>query len=421
MAQRGFTPPQRWPEIFYGWYIVAAAFIVMTVSSGFGFYNLGVYLNAFVEERSFPVGVTSTATATFFLASGFAGLAVGRFIEHYDLRWSVVAGAAISGLTLYAAPLVDTLWELYVFHILFGVGYAACALLPCTTIVTRWFDKQRPVALSVASTGLSIGGVVLTPLSIYLIDLWGMSGAGPVLGLLFFLGVAPIAVLLFRGSPDSMGLNPDGVDFIGPRQVVSQAIKGMPYDEAVRTRFFVFMTGAFFFAMMAQVGVLAHHFRLISLRTESTETASFLVAALATASIVGRLVGGQLLSRIPSRNFVLVLMGTQSLSLVMFAFSQSSIALFLATLIFGGTVGSLLMMQPLLIAEKFGLKSYGRIFSANNFLTMFGVASGPAVIGVLYSAFGGYGAAYLAMAAASAIACLLFSMSDRSFFAATGD
>ncbi len=414
MAQFGLTPPRRWPDIFYGWYIVAAAFVVMTVSSGFGFYNLGVYLNAFIEERAFPVGVTSAATATFFLAAGFAGLAVGRFIETYDLRWSVVVGAVVCGLTLYAAPLVDTIWELYAFHILFGFGYAACALLPCTTIVTRWFDKQRPVALSIASTGLSIGGVLLTPLSIFLIDLWGISGAGPVLGLLFFIGVAPIAILLFRGAPESMGLSPDGDDFVGPRQQNAVTAKGVAYNEAVRSRFFAFMTGAFFFAMMAQVGVLAHHFRLVSQRTDSMEAGSFLVAVLATASIVGRLIGGQLLSKIPSRNFVLVLMATQSISLVMFAMAHSSVALFVATVIFGATVGSLLMMQPLLVAEHFGLRAYGTIFSANNFLTMFGVASGPAVIGVLYSAVGGYGPAYLTMAAASALAVVLFFFSERS-------
>ncbi len=417
MAQQGFTSAKKWPQIFYGWYIVAAAFVVMMVSSGFGFYNLGVYLNAFVEERAFPVGVTSGATATFFLASGFAGLAVGRFIENYDLRWSVVIGAAISGVTLYAAPLVDTLWELYAFHILFGIGYAACALLPCTTIVTRWFDKQRPVALSVASTGLSVGGVLLTPLSVFMIDAWGMNGAGPVLGLCFFLGVAPIAVVVFRSSPEALGLCPDGYDFIGPRQEGPRTVSGVPYDAAVRSRFFTFMTAAFFFAFMAQVGVLAHHFRLITLRTDNTETASLLVAVLAATSIVGRLAGGQFLSHISSRTFVLVLTGTQSLSLLMFAFSESALSLTIATVIFGATVGNLLMMQPLLVAEKFGLVAYGRIFSANNFLTMFGVASGPAAMGMLYSSFGGYGPAYVAMAGASAIAFVFYSMSDRSYFA----
>ncbi len=416
MVQSDSTGGQRWPDLFYGWYIVAAAFFVMTVSSGFGFYNLGVYLNAFVDERSFPVGITSSATATFFLTSGFAGLAVGRFIEKYDLRWSVVAGAAIGGVTLSMAPLVDQLWELYAFHICFGIGYTACALIPCTTIVTRWFHKQRPVALSFASTGLSIGGIILTPLSIYLIDQNGISGAGPWLGLMFFLGIAPVAVLLFRASPEAMGLRPDGAAFDMVEEAEPAHLVGVDYDTATRSRFFVYMTGAFFLAMMAQVGVLAHHFRLISLRTDSAETASFLVAVLAACSIVGRLVGGQILSKISSEIFVLTLVGTQAFALVLFSVSYSTVALFIATVIFGATVGSLLMMQPLLIAEKFGMRDYGRIFAAHNFLTMFGVASGPAVIGMLYSYFDGYGAAYLVMSCASLVAFGFYLLTNRSLW-----
>lgn len=443
MAQLGLPSGNKRPEIFYGWYIVSAAFVVMTVSSGFGFYNLGVYLNAFVEERSFPVGVTSAATASFFLASGFAGLAVGRFIEEYDLRWSVVIGAAISALTLASAPFVDTILELYAFHVFFGIGYAACALLPCTTIVTRWFEQKRPVALSVASTGLSVGGILLTPLSIFLIQKWGMSGAGPWLGLMFFLGVAPIAILMFRASPDAMGLHADGIQPSAPvsepgrlaasaqtgapdtksmslQDVATSPTRsvpvgsGVPYDEAVKSLYFKLMTASFFFTMMAQVGGIAHHFRLVTVRTDSAETASFLVAVLATTSIVGRLIGGQLLSRIPSRLFVLVLMSTQSCAFLCFTIAASPAALFFSTALFGATVGSLLMMQPLLVAEKFGLHSYGRIFSANNFLTMFGVAAGPAIVGVLYSQLGGYGPALFVMALSSALGCALYAFAARA-------
>ena len=74
------------------------------------------------------------------------------------------------------------------------------------------------------------------------------------------------------------------------------------------------------------------------------------------------------------------------------------------------------MMQPLLIAEKFGMRDYGRIFAAHNFLTMFGVASGPAVIGMLYSFFDGYGAAYLVMSCASLVAFGFYLMTNRSLW-----
>ena len=172
------TKPSGRAAIFYGWYIVLAAFVVMTVSAGFGFYNLSVYLEAFVDERGFSVGYTSGATAAFFVSSGIAGLAVGWLIERYDPRWTIAVGAVLSGLVLSGAGLVNELWQLYLFYILFGVGYSACALLPCTTLVARWFEKKRSVALSVASTGLSLGGILLTPISAQLIEQLGLGRSG---------------------------------------------------------------------------------------------------------------------------------------------------------------------------------------------------------------------------------------------------
>ncbi len=78
-----------------------------------------------------------------------------------------------------------------------------------------------------------------------------------------------------------------------------------------------------------------------------------------------------------------------------------------ATVIFGVTVGNLLMMQPLMLAEAFGLKAYGRIYSFNQLFMTAGVAVGPAAVGLLYEWLGGYGVAFLVMAAASGFAFVL--------------
>ena len=75
------------PNIFHGWYVVGATMIVMTVASGLGFYNLSVYLKAFVAHGGFSVASASAATACFFVASGVAGIGVGALIEKFDLRW----------------------------------------------------------------------------------------------------------------------------------------------------------------------------------------------------------------------------------------------------------------------------------------------------------------------------------------------
>ena len=80
------------------------------------------------------------------------------------------------------------------------------------------------------------------------------------------------------------------------------------------------------------------------------------------------------------------------------AFADSTVAIFAAILVFGATVGNLLMLQPLLIAERFGVLDYARIFSRSQFITMFGTAGGPLLLGWLYDNAGGYHTSYLVAA-----------------------
>ena len=59
------------------------------------------------------------------------------------------------------------------------------------------------------------------------------------------------------------------------------------------------------------------------------------------------------------------------------------------------------MLQPLLIAERFGVLDYPRIFSRSQFITMFGAAGGPLLLGWLYDNAGGYETSYLVAAGAA--------------------
>lgn len=393
--------------IFYGWYVVAAIVVVLAVGSGLGFYNLSVYLKAFVDHAGFSVSAASTATACFFIASGAAGLGVGALIERYDVRWVITGGALICGGTMFAAAHVHQLWQLYVFYAIFGVGYSACALLPGTTLVARWFARRRSQALSIASTGLSLGGILLTPLSAKLIAHLGLAGAAPWLALIFTFGIIPITWAMIRPSPLIYGFGPDGDPIKRDAKGVPLPADGIDFEIAIRSRFFIMMTLTFIFAMMAQVGTIAHLFSLVASRTESDDTAALALAVMAGASVVGRLVGGWALAYISSRGFVIGLVVGQGAVLVLFAFAETAATLIATSLLFGCTVGNLLMMAPLMGAEAFGLKAYGRIFSINQLCTVAGIASGPVAMGLLYAQAGGYRMAFLAMAAASTLALVL--------------
>jgi predicted MFS family arabinose efflux permease len=183
--------------------------------------------------------------------------------------------------------------------------------------------------------------------------------------------------------------------------------------QARRSRFFLAVTAAYLLGLGAQVGAIAHLFRLASTRA-SPGVAALVLALMASASVVGRLSGGWLLLKLPTRGFALAMLLAQAAALALLAIAAKSLLL-AAAVLFGITVGNVLMLQPLLLAEAFGTRHYGRIYAASNLIAAAGVAGGPALIGVLYEGSGGYTLPYFVVSAASVLSCgiLLFSGPSR--------
>jgi predicted MFS family arabinose efflux permease len=101
--------------------------------------------------------------------------------------------------------------------------------------------------------------------------------------------------------------------------------------------------------------------------------------------------------------YTLVNLLGQGLGLAIIAGADSATGVLGGAVIFGLTVGNLLMLHPLWLAEGFGVESYARIFSLSNAVTVIGVAGGPALLGGIFDA-GGYPLAYGVAAASSVLA-----------------
>jgi predicted MFS family arabinose efflux permease len=197
-----------------------------------------------------------------------------------------------------------------------------------------------------------------------------------------------------------MGLEPDGVSRADP--AVAPPSSSVRYLDALRNPYFYVVSAAFFFLLGAQVGAITHLFRLASTRV-GAETAALALAVLATSSTVGRLVGGGVLLKVPARTFALAMIALQATSLASLALAQDAAAILAATAVFGATMGNALMLHPLLLAERFGVRDYGRIYAASQMMTVLGLASCPALIGLLYEISGGYRAPFLTVAALTTV------------------
>ena len=397
--------------VFRGWWVVTGVFVMLTVTAGLGFYGLPVYLRALTVEQGFSVSAVSGATAVFFLVSGLVGLPVAAYMARHDPRPLVAVGAVGCGVALVLLGRVTQVWQVYAAYVLFGAGFAAASLVPGTTLITRWFSRRRSVALSIGSTGLSFGGVAITPAVAGLVEREGLAEVAPWLGVALVVGVVPLTAWLLRPSPAALGLQPDG----DPAPPADQplASTGESAATALRTRFYRCVTGAHLLAMLAQVGGIAHLYNLVAER-RGVSLAATALSVLAVSSLVGRLLGGLVAGRTSLRAMAVVLMLVQAGSLAVLAVLDAAGPLIVLTVVFGLTVGNLLMLHPLLLAERFGVRDYGRIYSRSQLVATLGVAGGPLFMGALYDLVDGYGIAFVVTGAASAVAAVVLSASGST-------
>jgi len=350
-------------------------------------------MNVLALTRGFAITDVSIAVSLFFVVGGVTGMWVASLIQRFDVRWVMIGGAALGGLALGLIGSVTELWQLYLVYGLFGIGNSGVSIVVATTLVTRWFPgPNRSVALSIASTGLSMGGVLLTPLSAWLLNRWGMETAIPWFGFAFFVLIVPVAWWLMRASPEAVA-----------EQVAENGQKDVwHYRDAIRSRFFMLLSAGYVLCMGAQVGGIAHLYNYAE-ALAGFKVAAFAVQALTITSILSRFVGGWIVIKVRIRVFTLGNLLVQALGLVIIAIAEDVTVVLIGAAVFGSSIGNLLMLHPLWLAEAFGIHDYPRIFSSSNAVMVLGVAAGPVLLGVLHDGFG-YSVAYLVAMGVSLVA-----------------
>ncbi len=381
------------PGFFYGWVIVATCFVQLTFSAGLGFYGLPIYLKELNAQRGFSVFSLSLATAMFWVSVGFAGVVIARIIAHTDPRYVIAPSGLIAALSIMALGRSTELWQVIASYIGFGIGFTGTAVLVANTLVTRWFHVKRSIAMSFASTGLSFGGIALTPVVARLLRDRPIADAMSMIGVMFFLGTVVLSVLLLRPAPASKGQHPDGVTPTAA-EAAREFAPGYQFGPAVSTLAFRAITACFALALLGQVGGIS---QLVKLATEraGSPTNTQVISALAACSVIGRLSGGVIVTHLSTRRFAYVALCLQATGLCTLAFGQSRPAILLGACAFGLGVGNVLLLHPLLLAEAFGVRDYGPIYARSSIFISAGNAVGPLAMGYARDHLGGYQTAYL--------------------------
>ena len=154
--------PQK-PKVFYGYWIVVAAFFCVFTFAGNGFYAFSLFVKPLQADFGWGRGEIMTAFTIYFLVMGVTSPFIGKVIDCYGARRVMFIGALVTGLGFVLLRLMNSLWFFYVAWAVVGIGTASTSTVPATTIVSNWFKKRRGTAIGVMSMGIGAGGLVMAP------------------------------------------------------------------------------------------------------------------------------------------------------------------------------------------------------------------------------------------------------------------
>jgi cyanate permease len=109
-------------------------------------------------------------------------------------------------------------------------------------------------------------------------------------------------------------------------------------------------------------------------------------------AIFGRLTLGAFADRINQRIASALSLISQAAALALMASASDRVILFAASALYGFSVGNIITFPALIVQREFDAAAFGMLVGLATGLSQFTYAFGPAVVGIVRDATGGYGA-----------------------------
>jgi MFS family permease len=393
-------------KLSYGWVIVAVGIIVTCV--GFGsMMSLAVFLQPMAEAMGWSRTAIATAALLNFLAMAAGAFMWGALSDRFGTRVVVVAGGALMGLGLVAASRATSLgWFQLSFGVLVGVG-AGSLYAPMTATTTRWFTRNRTLAVALVSAGLSFGSTFMAPFARWLISTYDWRTAMLVLGDLVWLIVIP-AALLVRNPPAAP-----------VSAVAASATNGGPaltVGQALRTPQFLAIAFTHFACCAAHSGPIFHMVTNAIDHGVTAMAAATVFSVAGLASFSGKIVCGVVADRVGVKRTLVAGLALQAAAISLYLVTRELSGFYGVAVMFGFAYGGVMPLYAVVVREYFGERIMGAVFGGVSTVATLGMALGPVAGGWLYDGLGSYAWMFIASSAigAGAIAVALTFRPPRS-------
>ncbi len=401
--------------VFYGWWLVGLASVMLTLMSLTVFQGLGTMLVALERQFQWSRTALSGAFSLARIEGAVLGPIEGVLIDRIGTRRMVMIGYTIMGVGFIWLSQIEALGDLrliarvlpfdsldesliqfYCAYIFITLGSGLGGWLALIALVNNWFSRRRSFAMATAMSGIHLGGLLVTPFALA-IDTYGFESTALGIGIVLLAIVGP-ATKAIRNHPADMGLLPDGDvqrPEAGDKSVVSTEA-GID-DEPEFTVMQALKTPAFWMLTIAQVASSVAIVTLaLHLVPKLTDTGMSLTAAAAvhtTYTIIAlpaQFISGYYADRLPKTLMIAFFMFIQGVGILIIALFDTAIMAYVFALLYGIGFGGRSPLTTAIRGEYFGRKAFATIMGISQFPMNIAMIFAPLFAGYMFDTTGTY-------------------------------
>lgn len=376
-------------RVFYGWYIVGAAFLAAFASGPGQSYVFSIFLDPLMTDTGLDRTTVSALYAVGTGVSAAASFIVSRMVDRFGPRVMMVAIAFAMGFaSIGMSFVVGAISVLFGFAALRALGQGS---LPVTgnLLVAQWFVRMRGRALAIVSLGFASSNALFPIFAQRLISEFGWRDAYRVLGLTVWLLVIPFALLIVRNRPESIGLHPDGAA-VEPAPVHAPTDSPQNRQHIWRTRPFWLLAIPLTAGPFVITALVFHQASIFVEHGVAREVAALAFSAYAVAAATASMLGGIAIDKFGPRGVLFVGLSLLCVGTLLLLGVSSPITAALYAAVMGLAAGLQTVSGAAMWAHYYGRDGLGAIQGAASMVGITASALAPLPLAAMHQAAGNY-------------------------------
>jgi len=388
-ASRQIKPRGR--TAFYGWYILAAAFLILVVDGGVRF-SFGVLVKPLALDFGWDRGTITLAYTLNMLVFGFGQLVAGRLLDRFGPKvlFSVSALIASTGLLLTART--TSILELYLYYgVVTAIGISGITVGVVSATLSRWFKSLRGLVAALAVTGISFGHFAIIPALALFMGQYGWRGAWVGLAVLVSVVVIPLSVTVMKKEPADLSQSPyETKADVSTAQPALSRQPEIPPKHAFLSSSFLFVGTTYFFCGFQDFFFVTQFIPFATDAGLGNQHASNIQGLAGLLSFTGLLFFPGLTEKWGRGKPLSLMFSLRVACFSLLLLSQTDFSISAAALLMGFTLMATAPLAAAIAGDYYGVKNIGLITGAILWIHHTGGALGAYLGGLAYDLTGTY-------------------------------